>query len=503
MSRLLLGLDVGTTSAKGVLITPNGRVVAEASSPQYPVRRPKPGWAEQDPEDWWKAICSVAHSLVSQAGGSREIAAIAVSGQGCACTLVDESGRPLRPAIIWMDTRSAPESELMDRRWGQTLLHLNGNAAAPYNVESKLLWLRDHEPEVYRQARFTLTTTAYVTYRLSRVASMNRADGGILFAYDAATGNWSDRLLQEMELRPELYPPIYPCSQVVGAITPEAGLATGLQPGTPVVAGGEDTPAAALSVGVSRPGDAFLSMGTAAILGVCYQSSGSLGEPRLLTYPHVLPGLTISSGSMSSAGASVEWLLGEFGQSYSETEGDGYAGLNRAVEESQPGAGGVLFLPYLSGELHPILDPNARGVFFGLSARSTRADMARAVVEGSAMAIRHNLGVAENAGARVEHIAASGGPTRSVAWCQAIADIAGKPLDVVTGGGAPVGDALIAGAGVGLIDEPGELARHMAGTARSYMPRAAYRARYDHMYAAYLQTYRHLKEDFAFMATCP
>jgi xylulokinase len=500
-SQLLLGLDIGTTSAKGVLLTPSAKIVAEGDSAQYTVQRPKPGWAEQDPRNWWAAACQVVRSLLAQVEPGADIAAVSVSGQGCACTLVDTEGNLLRPAIIWLDTRAAPEAKKMQDHLGGTLLSLNGNTAAAYNVEPKLMWLRDHEPEIYKRAAHTLTTTAYITFRLSGVVCMNRADGGILSAYDAATDSWSSTLLQEMGLRMDLFPPIHPCSAVIGEITAEAADATGLRKGTPVVAGGEDTPAAALSMGVSESGQAFLSMGTAAIIGVCYASGVSLGEPRLLTYPHVVPGVTISSGSMSSAGASVEWLLREFGPSYGNT-GD-YVGLNDAVASSPPGANGVIFLPYLSGELHPILDSDARGVFFGLSAGSSRDDLARAVLEGSAMAIAHNLSVAEAAGASVSQISASGSPTRSQAWCQAIADITNKPLRVVSERGAPVGDALIAGAGVGLIQDVGETARNMATTKREYLPRAEYRARYDHMYEAYLRIYRHLADDFKFMAGCP
>lgn len=502
MGDLLLGLDVGTTSAKGVLLRADGRVVAEAGSPPYPVDRPWPGWAEQDPEAWWAAVRGVVRELCARIDGNGRVAGVAASGQGCACTLVDARGEPLRPAIIWMDTRAAAEADRMAAAWGDDVRRLNGNGVGVYNVEPKLLWLREHEPEVLARAEYTLTTTAYVTRRLSGRTAMNAADGGILFAYDAAAGGWSDGLLRAMGLRPGLYPPLFPCAQVVGEVTAEAARETGLAPGTPVVAGGEDTPAAALSAGVRAPGDAFLSLGTAAVAGVCRAAGGSLGEPRLLSYPHVLPGLTIASGSMSSAGAAVEWLLREFGPAYGAVSTD-YAGINRAIAASPPGAGGVLFLPYLSGELHPILDPNARGVFCGLSVATTKDDLARAVVEGSAMAIRHNLTVAEEAGAPVGRLLATGGPTRSRPWCQAIADVADRPVAVVASGGAPIGDALLAATGVGLIADPADLLDAVAVVERVHEPRPELRARYDHLFAAYLSLYEHLKPDFAFMAGRP
>lgn len=503
MRDLLLGLDVGTTSAKGVLLEADGRVVASAGSAPYPTRWLHPGWAEQDPGDWWMAVCDVIRQLCAAGERRERIAGIAVSGQGCACTLVDPGGAVLRPAIIWMDTRAAVETVTIAERWGAELLELNGNAAGAYNVEPKLLWLREHEPETMARAAHTLTTTAYVTFRLTGRAVMNRADGGILFAYDARTGDWANSLLGEMGLRPELYPPIFDTTEVVGEVTGAAVRETGLPAGIPVVAGGEDTPAAALAVGVGAPGDAFLSLGTAAVVGVCLPAGGSLHEPRLLTYPHVLPGLTITSGSMSSAGAAVEWLLRELGPAYGVEPSTGrrdFAGLNAAIETSPPGAGGVIFLPYLSGELHPILDPSARGVFFGLSVATTRADLARAVVEGSTMAIRHNLTVAEQAGATVEHLLATGGPTRSVPWRQIIADVTGHRLSAVTSGGAPVGDALLAGAGVGLITDPGETARVAATVEAVHEPNPGCRALYDHRFDLYCRLYEHLKADFAALA---
>jgi xylulokinase len=502
MSNLLVGLDIGTTSAKGILLRPDGHVVAEAHSAPYPLAQPQRGWCEQEPENWWQAACSVMNQLCRQAGGSERIAGIAVSGQGCACTLIDEQGNVLRRAIIWMDTRAGQETDLLARQHAEDILRLNGNAAGAYNLEPKLLWLRNREPEIYQRARYTLTTTAYIVYRLTGQVVMNRADGGIFFAYDSATGDWSRPFLEKLGLRPELYPPLASCTEVIGKVTTQAACACGLSAGIPVVAGGEDSPAAALSVGVSEPGDAFLSLGTAAVVGICHKAESGLKEPRLLTYPHVLPGYMITSGSMSSAGAAVEWLLREFGQSY-EHDASPYGGLNRAIETSEPGAGGVIFLPYLSGELHPILNADARGVFFGLSLSTTRADMARAVVEGSALAVRHNLDVAREAGATVKRLYASGGPTRSAAWCQIITSITGVPVTVVESGGAPAGDALLAGAGTGLIDDAGARARRMVSCKREYLPQASQRERYDHMYEAYVRIVTHLLTDFTFMAASP
>jgi len=499
MRQFFVGLDIGTTSAKGTLLHASGQVIAEACSAPYQTAQPQRGWCEQQPEDWWQAACSVLTQLCQHVRGSEEIAGVAVSGQGCACTLVDEQGKVLRPAIIWMDTRAKQETDLLATRYAEEIVRLNGNAAGAYNLEPKLLWLRDQEAQLYRRARYTLTTTAYVTFRLTRQIVMNQADGGLFLGYNAATGDWSRAFLEQVGLRPELYPPLASCTSVIGEVTTRAAQETGLDAGIPVVAGGEDSPAAALSVGVSESGDAFLSLGTAAVVGICHESDRGLKEPRLLTYPHVLPGRMITSGSMSSAGAAVEWLLREFGPAYGHPP-SGYAGLNRAIESSAPGAGNLIFLPYLCGELHPLLNADARGVFFGLSLSTTRADIARAIVEGSALAIRHNLDVARAAGATFKRLYASGGPTRSAVWCQIIASITGVPITVVKSGGAPLGDALIAGLGTGLIDDAGTMARQLAVFQQEYLPVAEQQARYNRLYAAYLQIYTHLLTDFTLLA---
>ena len=404
-SDLLLGIDIGTSSAKGVLLDRHGNTLAEAASAPYPIHHPRDGWAEQDPNDWWQAVRAVCHNL-AKSGDIRRVAAIGVSGQGCACTLVDDAVAPLRPAIIWLDTRSHRQADLITARWGQELIASNGNAVSSYNVEPKLLWLREHEPEALNRAAAVLTTTAYVNARLTGRFAMNVADGGILHAFDARESTWNTAMLAEMGIDPALYPPLAPCTSIIGNLTPEAAKDTGLPEGTPVVAGGEDTPAAALSIGIRSPGDAFLSLGTAAVAGVCLEAEDLPPEPTILTYPHVIPGLSIRSGSMSSAGAAIAWWLREFGQVYGDV-----SGLNAAIERSSPGAGGVTFLPYLSGELHPLLDPAARGVFFGVSLSTTADDMARALVEGNAMAIRHNLEVAVGGGEMPRSLRATGGPS--------------------------------------------------------------------------------------------
>lgn len=495
-----LGIDIGTTNAKAAVVDAHGRVVAEASR-TYRTYHLGPGLVEQDAEEWWRATCEAAGAAIDEARKAGEhVRGIAVSGQGCALTPVDEEGHPLRRAIIWMDTRAEPQCEWMRRSVADEVRAANGNLVAPYNVEPKILWLREHEPAFYEATRCFLTTTAFITHSLCGDLVMNRSDGGILFSYDLARGDWSDAVLRAIDLPRDKLPRLANCDEVVGGLTPEAASALGLQGGTPVVAGGEDTSAAALAAGVAIPGQAYLSLGTAGVVGICLDRP--LPQPRLLSFPHVVDDIVLLSGSMSSLGAALSWFHQRFG---ADLRGDPYAALSAEATQSPPGANGLVFLPYLTGELHPILDPFARGTFVGLSLSTTRADLVRAMMEGGAYAIRHNLEVGMEVGAHPEELRAVGGPTRSSLWCQIIADVVQLPVTVMPeqAGSAQVGDALLAAAGIGLVPNLVQAAEERARSRALFTPRPQVRARYDALYAIYRETYEQLKGSFRALADLP
>lgn len=495
-----LGIDVGTTNAKAAVLDLQGKVLAEASC-GYPITHPGPGAAEQEAEAWWEASCKAARTAVQQAARQHaRVRAIAASGQGCALTPVDRTGRALRRALIWMDTRSEPQCEWMRRHAGEKILAANSNLVAPYNVEPKALWLRDNQPDIFAAAHAFLTSTAYVIHRLCGAFVTNRSDGGILFSYDLANGDWSDDVLDAIGLPRHKLPRLAACDEVVGVVLPEVAEAIGVARDTPVIAGGEDTSAAALAAGVVCPGQAYLSLGTAGVVGICLDRP--LPQPRLLSFPHVLEGMVLLSGSMSSLGAAMGWVRDLLEVSDS---GDPYSALSEQAVSSPPGAGGLVFLPYLTGELHPILDPFARGTFIGLSLTTGRPDLVRAIMEGGAYAIRHNLETAAQVGASPAELRAVGGPSRSAVWCQTIADITGLPVLVMeeTAGGAPAGDALLAAAGAGLVSDLASAAEERARRGTAYIPRSSLRDRYDALYGVYLRAYERLKDEFRILAKLP
>ena len=496
MIELLLGIDVGTSNVKAVLATPDGTVMAQAAA-ALPIHHLRPGWVEQDPADWWRGVIAVTRAVIERAQADPAyVAGIGVSGQGCAVTLIDQTGDVVRPAIIGMDSRSEPQCAQLRAACGDAILRLNGKQPAPYNADPVLLWLQQHEPESIKRAQTSLTTTGYITYKLTDEQVLNVSDASILFAFDLHTGHWSDELIDAFGLPRRLYPRVAPCSEVVGGLTAAAAELLGLRSGIPVVAGGEDTSSAGLAMGVVRPGQALLSLGTA---GTVYVVPDDLiVHPDLLTFEHVLPDRLLFGGSMVAAGAALHWCRDLLGSDCSFDE------LTALAAEVGPGSDGVIFLPYLSGELQPINDGNARGVFFGLSMSTTRAQSVRAVLEGTAYAIAHNLRVAQETGARIDELRAVGGPTRSALWCQIIADVTGRSVAVMDdAAGAPLGNALLAAVGAGVIADAGIVASRAARLERSYAPREAEHAHYQQMFALYQQLYPALKAQFAAHAALP
>ena len=493
MTDALVGIDIGTTNVKAVLATPDGAVLA-ADTYSYPTDYPHPGWAEQNPEDWWQGTVATVRGVLRQAQTANvRVAGIGVSGQGCAVTLIDRAGAVIRPAIIWLDSRSEAQCERLRRTCGEQILRLNGKQPAPYNADPVLMWLAEHEPDAVRSARCSLTTTGYINFRLTGETIMNVSDASILFAFDLAREDWSDALISSFGLPRRLYPPIAPCASVIGRLTAEAADQLGLPAGTPIVAGGEDTASAGLAMGVTSPGQAFLSLGTAGTAYVVQDAPRA--HPDLLLFAHVLSGKTLLGGSMVAFGGALnacrQWLG-------ATTPFDDFITL---AGQSEPTESRLIFLPYLSGELQPINDGNARGVFFGLSLSTTPSQLVRAVLEGTAFAIAHNIKLVEQVGTPITELRAVGGPTRSSLWCQIIADVTGYPLAVMQeNAGAPLGNALLAGAGVQLVANIAETAVRNAVTKQTYSPREQYRDWYRQLFDLYQQLYHQLAGCFAALA---
>ena len=432
MSPTLFGIDVGTSGVKGVAIDPDGAVLARSEA-GYPLSTPRPAWAEQDPSDWWRATESVLAQLHDLAGVP---AGIGLSGQMHGLVALDEHGGVLRPAILWNDQRTAAQCAEIERTVGlERLIELTGNRALPGFTAPKLLWLREHEPDIYgRIARIALPKD-YVRLRLCGEHATDASDASGTLLLDVAGRRWSDEVLSALDLRPDWLPPVLE-SPVVSGTTPE---------GVPVAAGAGDQAAGALGVGVDRPGPLSIVLGTSGVVFAALPEYAADSQARVHAFCHAVPGGWHAMGVMLSAAGSLRWLR--------ETTAAGLAYEELMAEAAgwRPGTEGLVFLPYLAGERTPHVDPDARGAFVGLSVRHDRGALVRSVLEGVAFGLRDSLDLVRRLGVEPSLGRVSGGGARSELWLRVVASALELPLErVAVDEGAAFGAALLGGVAAGV-----------------------------------------------------
>jgi xylulokinase len=504
---LLIGVDIGTTSVKSVLFDLQGTALVETQQ-EYPTAYPHPNWAEQEPDAWWRAVCATLQRLFA---GSRyqaaDAAAIAVSCQAPSMVAVDRQGRPLYPALIWMDRRSEPQCAWLRERVGQeTITHINGGRIDPYYMTPKLLWFKQEQPALYRQTHQVLQANGYIVHKLCDVLAMDLSHGPITLCFDSRRNDWSPELIAQMGLEPAKLPPPVPCTAVLGEVTRAAAAECGLAPGTPVVAGMTDGTAASLEAGLVRVGDAVEMTGQSTVLLIC-SDHPYLGD-ELIPLGHAAPGRYLVVGALVASGGALRWFRDQLGEverlEAARRSIDPFDLLSELAASSPPGANRLIFLPYLFGERSPIWDSHARGVFFGLSLATQKADLVRAILEGAAYGLRHNVEAADRAGFHLESLACVGGGARSALWNQIKADVLNRPIRLPRAAtGAPLGDAMAAAVGTGLYGSIEEAVRQMVHLGADYRPQPQLTARYDALYAVYANLYPALKASFAQLATTP
>ncbi len=416
----LVGLDVGTSAVKGVAIDEEGRVLATASA-EYPLSRPHPGWSEQEPEAWWRAAEEVLGRLPEGPVG--------LSGQMHGLVVLDGDKRVLRPAILWNDQRTAAEcAEIEDRVGFDRLLELTGNRALAGFTAPKLLWLRRHEPELYGRIRHVLLPKDYVRHRLTGELAADVADASGTLLFDVRRRCWSEEVCAALEIPLDWLPPVHESTEVGGA---------------------GDQAAAALGVGVARPGPVSVVLGTSGVVFSALPAYQHDAEGRLHAFCHAVPDTWHAMGVMLSAAGSAAWLRGVLGSDLAE--------LEREAERWSPGSEGLLFAPYLAGERTPHPDPDARGAFVGLSVRHDRGALWRAMLEGVAYGLRDSLELLRELGARPTSGRVSGGGARSELWLRILASVLGLPLETTESEeGSAFGAALLAGVQNGVFSDAGE-----------------------------------------------
>jgi xylulokinase len=449
-----LGIDISTTGAKALLIGNHGQVVASATTP-LSLSTPRPLWSEQDPHEWWSGAVSSIRQALDKAGASGEqVGAIGLTGQMHGLVLLDRQDRVLRPAILWNDQRTGAECDEITRKVGfEKLLRITGNRALTGFTAPKILWVRNHEPEIYTQVAHILLPKDYVRLRLTGGFAVDKADGAGMLLFDLQKRTWSDEILEILGIPGSWMPQAFEGPEITGVVNAAAAAETGLRMGTPVVGGGGDQAAQAVGVGAVTPGVVALTLGTSGV--VFATTRGPFVEPqgRLHAFCHSVPGAWHFMGVMLSAAGSLQW--------YRDTlaANTAFDDLLAPAVQAPPGSEGLLFLPYLTGERTPYPDPLARAAFVGLTVRHSQAHMTRAVLEGVAFGLRDSMELIKQASValpgrqdmdKIEQVRVSGGGARSPLWRQILADVMDAELVTVnTTEGAAFGAALLAGVGAG------------------------------------------------------
>jgi len=487
----LLGIDIGTSGCKVGLFTVDGELRCQASQ-AYETHYPEPGGVEQNPDDWWNAASTLIRRIIRETGiAPREIKAVGVDGQSGALVPVDQRGRPLIRAMTWLDRRTARQCEALIGQIGfETLFSVSGNPVTPTYVTGKILWLKERKPEVYKETRMILQSNGYMVYRLTGRPSLDVSQGNGIHAFDIAACRWDEALAERIGIDPRVLPPIHECHEVVGEVTARAAEETGLAPGTPVVAGGLDAACATLGAGALHPGEVQEQGGQAG--GMSIVMDWPIKNERLILSRHVVPGRWILQGG-TVGGGSLNWLK----RTFAGNEPDFFNAVEEEASRVKAGSDGLVFLPYMSGERSPIWDPDARGVFVGLDYSKTRGHIVRAIMEGCALALQHNLKTAEQSGVSIRTLHCVGGAANSRLWTQIKADVTGKLMKVPSSDSATtLGAAILAGLGIGLYRDAEEAVRRAVRIRREHRPDEANHALYRKIYGIYIETYERLKDMF-------
>lgn len=490
MGQILLGIDIGTSSCKVAAFTPSGEVAAQ-STQSYRVFYPHDGYVEQDPLEWWSSVCEAIRCVLSKGIRAEDICGIGIDGQSWSAIAIDAQGNPLCNTPIWMDTRAVSICNHLNRQFPD-LFKTSGNPFQPSYTMPKVLWYKENCPDIYRNAAYILQSNGFIAYRLTNVICQDFSQGYGWACFDVANLNWNRELCRDMGVRPELLPELVPCHQVIGGVTKEVAVLTGLKEGTPVVAGGLDAACGTLGVGVIEPGQTQEQGGQAGGMSICMDKA--YADERLILSPHVVPDRWLLQGGTVGGSGCLRWFEQEFGAAEREqarqTGTNSFEQLSAEAATIAPGSDGLIFLPYMSGERSPLWDPQAKGVFFHVDFSKTRAHFARAIMEGVGYSLLHNLEIAAAAGAEVGDMYSMGGASNSLIWTQLKADITGKRILVPSADTATaLGAAILAGVGTGVYESFPSAVEQTVKIQREHIPNSDLQAVYAQRYHTYRALY--------------
>jgi xylulokinase len=492
----LLGIDIGTSGCKVAAFTKEGRVVFQRTE-HYETLYPALDYVEQNPESWWKAVCRATRQMFVETNiRPDEIKGIGVDGQSGAAIPVDRNGNVLRNAIIWLDRRSAKQCDELNRTIGEDrIFSVSGNPLAPTYTTGKILWIKEYEPDLYKETYKFLQCNSFIVYKLTGKFTHDFSQGNSIHAFDIERRKWDDHLCEEIGIDPRLLPDLYECSEVVGVVTSRASEESGLAKGIPVVAGGLDAACGTLGAGAIHQGQTQEQGGQAGGMSIVLDQA--VKNEKLILSCHVVKGKWILQGG-TVGGGSLNWFKREFADKYGNIKDqDFFRTMNEEAERIPAGSEGLIFLPYMAGERSPIWDVYAKGVFLGLSFEKTRAHMVRAIMEGCAYALHHNLQTAEMKGVTVRELHSMGGAANSLVWTQIKADVTGKVIKIPSSDTATtLGAAILAGVGIGMYRDFEEAVNQTLHIQRVHEPNRTLYEEYQRNYEIYLETYRRLKDIF-------
>lgn len=490
---LCIGLDVGTSGVKAVLVTPDGHILASAVA-EYPLLTPKPGWTEQEPDAWWQGTCEVLRELAAKSPARVE--AIGLTGQMHGAVFLDADGEVIRPALLWNDQRTALECDEIEERVGSSRLReITGNPALTGFQAPKILWLRKHEPEAYARLRHVLLPKDFVRFRLTGGLATDASDAAGTLLLDLAKRDWSGDILEALDIDADWLPRVHEGPDVTGHVSSAGAEATGLSQGLPVVAGGGDNAAAAVGSGVVADGSGFVSLGTSGVVFVATDRPTLDPEGRLHAFCHAVPGRYHLMGVVLAAGGSLRWYRDNLARLSADLDDGAYEQIFSRASEIEPGADDLFYLPYLAGERTPHMDPYARGAFAGLTLAHDDRHMARALIEGVSFALKDSLDLIRSLGISPDTLHVVGGGARSPiwrAWLAAVLDTSLQRLQAEEG--PAMGAALLAAVGTGIHNDVD--AAVMASVRRQGLPErpnADLAERYQAIHRKFTRLYPALK----------
>lgn len=506
MNEYVLGVDLGTSGTKTVLFDKQGRAIASASR-EYPLDQPRNGWAEQDPECWWQAARETIRQVIGESGvAPAQIRGLGISGQMHGLVLLNENGQVLRKAILWCDGRTQQECDEITRIVGrERLIRITANPALTGFTAGKILWVRRHEPEIWKQVRHILLPKDYVRFRLTGEYGSEMSDASGTNLLDVPRRCWSGAMLDALDLDATLLPPLMESSDAAGTVTSRAAEETGLQPGTVVAAGAGDNAAAAVGTGVVTTGKAFATIGTSGVVFAHADQVQIDPKGRVHTFCAAVPGAYTVMSCTLAAGLSLKWFRDQFCQAECQTAAqmgeDPYTLMSQEAAQSPIGANRLVYLPYLMGERSPLLDADARGAFIGLSGIHARRDLLRAVMEGVTYSMRQNLEVLRGMGIAPAEMRACGGGARSPFWRQMMADVFALPVRTVKNTEGPaLGAAILGGVAAGLYADIPSACAALIQENEPQLPDVQRHVDYEKYYDLYVSLYPALKDAYRALA---